>query len=96
MSPPGESRAHALPYDCHLYKERHLVELFIDKIKHFRRIATRYDRLARDGVSGDLSREKSELDYRLPYSIHSLAKTFKSASNDANTDSEAKWRHLCS
>jgi transposase len=27
-----------------LYKERHLVELFINKIKHFRRIATRYDK----------------------------------------------------
>ena len=42
--PSNASRARALPYDCHLYKERHLVELFISKIKHFRRIATRYDK----------------------------------------------------
>ena len=42
--PSNASRARAIPYDCHLYKERHLVELFINKIKHFRRIATRYDK----------------------------------------------------
>ncbi len=30
----------------HLYKERHLVECFINKIKHFCRIATRYDKIA--------------------------------------------------
>ena len=29
-----------------LYKERHLVECFFNKIKAFRRIATRYDKLA--------------------------------------------------
>ena len=36
------------PWDCDwwLYKERHLVECFFNKIKHFRRIATRYDKLA--------------------------------------------------
>ncbi|MFX5309776.1 IS5/IS1182 family transposase, partial [Acinetobacter baumannii] len=28
-------------------KERHLVECFFNKIKHFRRIATRYDKLAK-------------------------------------------------
>ncbi len=32
--------------DRHLYKERHLVECFINKITHFRRIATRYDKTA--------------------------------------------------
>ena len=42
--PSSASRARAIPYDRHLYKERHLVELFINKIKHFRRIATRYDK----------------------------------------------------
>src|SRR5215468_597966 len=42
--PSNASRARAIPYDCHLYKERHLVELFINGIKHFRRIATRYDK----------------------------------------------------
>jgi putative transposase len=42
--PSNANRARAIRYDCHLYKERHLVELFINKIKHFRRIATRYDK----------------------------------------------------
>lgn len=36
------------PWDCdfYLYKERHLVECFFNRIKHFRRVATRYDKLA--------------------------------------------------
>ena len=42
--PSNASRTYAIPYDAHLYKERHLVEFFINKIKHFRRIATRYDK----------------------------------------------------
>lgn len=33
-------------YDWYLYKERHLVEKFFLKLKAFRRIATRYDKLA--------------------------------------------------
>ena len=33
-------------YDRHLYKERYLVECFINKIKHFRRIVTRYEKTA--------------------------------------------------
>ena len=32
--------------DWYLYKERHLVEVFFNKIKSYRRIATRYDKLA--------------------------------------------------
>ena len=31
--------------DYYLYKERHLVECFFQKLKWFRRIATRYDTL---------------------------------------------------
>ena len=42
--PSNASRSRAIPYDRHVYKERHLVELFFNKIKHFRRIATRYDK----------------------------------------------------
>ena len=34
-------------YDRWLYRERHLVEYFINKIKHFRRIFSRFDKLAR-------------------------------------------------
>ncbi len=39
--PSNRSRAIAIPYDRNSCKERHLVECFINKIKHFRRIATR-------------------------------------------------------
>ena len=42
--PSNASRKQAIPYDRHVYKERHLVEVFINKIKHFRRVATRYDK----------------------------------------------------
>ncbi|NJM51401.1 MAG: transposase, partial [Sphingomonadales bacterium] len=31
-----------------LYKDRNMIERFFSKIKHFRRIATRYDKLARN------------------------------------------------
>ena len=34
-------------YDAHLYKERHLVECFINKIKWYRRIFSRFDKLAK-------------------------------------------------
>jgi len=36
------------PFDATLYKERNLIERFFSRIKHFRRIATRYDKLARN------------------------------------------------
>ena len=45
--PARKSRVDSRDYDAHLYKERHLVECFINKIKWFRRIFTRYDKLAR-------------------------------------------------
>ena len=44
--PPTKSRSDRRWYDKHLYKERHLVERFFAKIKVFRRISTRYDKLA--------------------------------------------------
>ena len=34
------------PYDKWLYRERHLVECFMNKIKHFRRVFSRFDKLA--------------------------------------------------
>ncbi len=37
--------------DWYRYKERHLVECFFNKIKHFRRVATRYDKLAESFLS---------------------------------------------
>jgi transposase len=36
------------PFDPILYKERNLIERLFNKLKHFRRIATRYDKLARN------------------------------------------------
>jgi len=44
--PPTSSRKVKRDCDYHLYKERHLVECFFQKIKEFRRIATRYDKNA--------------------------------------------------
>ena len=34
-----------------LYRERNLIERFFSKLKHFRRVATRYDKLARNYAS---------------------------------------------
>ena len=31
---------------CTIYRERNLIERFFSKLKHFRRVATRYDKLA--------------------------------------------------
>ena len=44
--PPHPARAHPIPHDRDLYKERHVVECFFAKIKQFRRIATRYEKTA--------------------------------------------------
>ena len=44
--PPQSNVSDPCPVDWHLYKERHLVECFFQKIKWFRRIATRYDKSA--------------------------------------------------
>lgn len=44
--PSRRNRKEQRVYDHHLYKERHLVECFFNKIKQCRRIATRYEKLA--------------------------------------------------
>ena len=46
--PCNPARATKLPLDEELYKERHLVECCFSKLKHFRRIATRYEKTARN------------------------------------------------
>ena len=43
--PPRSNRKQPRSYDDHLYRERHLVECFIGKIKHYRRIFSRFDKL---------------------------------------------------
>jgi transposase len=40
--------------DPHIYRERNLIERFFCKLKHFRRIATRYDKLARNFLAAVL------------------------------------------
>ncbi len=43
---PPHQRAKVLrEYDEWLYRERHLIECFINKIKHFRRIFSRFEKL---------------------------------------------------
>ena len=44
--PPRSNRRELLSYDEYLYRERHLVECFIGKIKHYRHIFSRFDKLA--------------------------------------------------
>ena len=44
--PPRKNRREGREYDKHLYKERHLVECFIGKIKHYRRIFSRFEKMA--------------------------------------------------
>lgn len=43
--PPKENRIKQRYYDKYLYKSRHLIENFIAKLKNYRAIATRYDKL---------------------------------------------------
>lgn len=42
--PSKTNRRRPIPHDTEMYKWRHLVENFFCTIKHFRRIATRYDK----------------------------------------------------
>ena len=44
--PPKRSRKELIQYDKDVYQDRNLVERFFNKIKNFRRIATRYDKTA--------------------------------------------------
>jgi putative transposase len=43
--PSKSNRRTPITYDKALYKERNLVERFFNKLKQFRRVATRYDKL---------------------------------------------------
>ena len=45
--PPRNNRRSQRDYDKHIYKERHLVECFFCKIKEFRRISTRFEKLGK-------------------------------------------------
>ena len=41
-----------IPYDPVLYRQRNLIERMFGRLKDFRRIATRYDKLARNFLAG--------------------------------------------
>jgi len=42
--PPTKSRKEPRDYDKELYKERNIVERFFARIKHYRGLATRYEK----------------------------------------------------
>ena len=44
--PPKSNRKDPICFSKHLYRARNRVERFFNKIKHYRRIATRYDKTA--------------------------------------------------
>jgi len=44
--PPKRSRKQAIPFDRDAYKARNRIERCFNKLKHFRRFATRFDRRA--------------------------------------------------
>jgi len=46
--PPRANRTEQREYDRHLYRERHLVECFINKIKHYRRVFSRFEKLSKN------------------------------------------------
>ena len=45
--PSGSGRVRERKYDKHVYRDRHLVEFFFNRLKQFRRIATRYEKTLR-------------------------------------------------
>lgn len=45
--PPNKNAKEPREYDVWRYRERHLIECFIGKLKHFRRVFSRFDKLAR-------------------------------------------------
>ena len=46
--PPRQNRRQPRAYDRHVYQERHLIECFFGKIKHYRRIFSRFEKTARN------------------------------------------------
>ena len=49
--PSRSNRRAPREFDRHLYRARNLIERFFARLKHFRRIATRYDKLAKSFLS---------------------------------------------
>ncbi len=54
VTPSTMSRPQPIPYSKALYQQRNLIERMFARLKDFRRIATRYDKLARNFLAGAL------------------------------------------
>jgi len=52
--PSIRRRKPLIPYDAVAYRQRNLIERMFCRLKDFRRIATRYDKLARNCLAGAL------------------------------------------
>ena len=50
--PPKRNQRRKPCFSKSLYREGNLIERFFSKLKHFRRVATRYDKLAANFLSG--------------------------------------------
>lgn len=50
--PSTASRNRPIPYNKTIYRQRNLIERMFARLKDFRRIATRYDKLARNFLAG--------------------------------------------
>lgn len=50
--PTTASRARPIPYDAAACRQRNLIERMFGRLKDFRSIATRYDKLARNFLAG--------------------------------------------
>ena len=48
------SRRQPIPYNKITYRQRNLIERMFARLKDFRRVATRYDKLARNFLAGAL------------------------------------------
>jgi transposase len=46
--PPRSNRTHPRKFSKRRYRNRNLVERFVNRIKHYRRIATRFEKTARN------------------------------------------------
>jgi len=52
--PSTETRRQPIPYNKAIYRQRNLIERMFARLKDFRRVATRYDKLARNFLAGAL------------------------------------------
>ena len=50
--PPNPTRKHPHTYDAEAYKSRNLIERMFCRLKDWRRVATRYDKLASNFAAG--------------------------------------------